>query len=125
MQRSHLAIVGLALTLSAVAAGAQAPSYKRDIPDSLAKRAKISEDSATAMAKKRVPKGEIQSVELEKEKGRLIYSFDMKVSGRSGVSEVNINAMTGKVVSVHHESAAAERKEAAQEKKDSAARKRP
>lgn len=97
---------------------AQEPSYKRDVPASLAKRAKISEDSAIAIAKRRVPKGEIQSLELEREKGRLIYSFDMKVPDHTGVQEVNVSAISGKVIAVEHESAAAEAKEAAAESKE-------
>lgn len=93
-------------------------SYKRDIPDSLAKLAKVSEESAAKTAQKRVPKGTIQSVELEREKGRLIYSYDMKVEGKSGGEEVNVDAKTGKLVRAFHESAAAEKKEAAAEKKE-------
>ena len=93
-------------------------SYKRDIPDSLQKLAKVSEESAAKTAQKRVPKGPIQSVELEREKGKLIYSYDMKVAGRSGVEEVNVDAMTGKVVRAFHVSEAAEKKESATEKKE-------
>jgi len=56
-------------------------------------------------------------VELEMEKGKLIYSYDLKTEGKSGADEVHVDAMTGKVMSVHHESAAMEKKEAAEEKK--------
>jgi hypothetical protein len=51
------------------------------------------------------------------EKGKLIYSYSLKGEGKSGTEEVNVSAMTGKVVGVMHESAAAEKKEAAEEKK--------
>ncbi len=50
--------------------------------------------------------------ELAREHGRLIYSFDVRVPGKSGISEVNVDARHGKVLDVHHESAAAEAKEA-------------
>ena len=57
-------------------------SYKKEIPDALAKKAKVTEDVASKAAMARVPKGEIQTVELEEEKGKLIYSYDIKVAGQ-------------------------------------------
>jgi uncharacterized membrane protein YkoI len=92
-------------------------SYKRDVPDSLAKVAKVSEDIAAATARARVPNGKIQSVELEREKGKLIYSYDIKTTGKSGIDEVNIDATTGKIITFAHESSAAEKKEAADDAK--------
>jgi len=65
-------------------------------------RATISGDSAMAVARRRVPNGRIRSGELEEEKGRLIYSFDMKVPGKAGIDEVNVDARTGAVVAVEH-----------------------
>jgi Predicted membrane protein len=60
----------------------------------------------------RVPNGSVSSEELERENGHLIYSFDVKVPGKSGIQEVNVNALSGKVLGVHHEGPAAEKKEA-------------
>jgi hypothetical protein len=97
--------------LFASGAGAQA-SYKRDIPDSLATQAKVSESAAAATAQRRVPKGKIQGVELERENGKLMFSYDIKTPGKSGIDEVNVDAITGKVIGFGHESAAAEKKEA-------------
>lgn len=111
-----VALAAAALAIAAVSASAQ-ETYKKDMPDSLAKRAKIAESIAAETAQKRVPKGKIEGVELEMEKGKLIYSYSLKTEGKSGTEEVNVNAMTGKVVGVMHESAAAEKKEAAEEKK--------
>ena len=53
--------------------------------------------------------GKIKSGELEKEKGKLIYSFDIRT--KNGIHEVNVDAMTGEVVEDSIESPAAERKE--------------
>lgn len=92
---------------------AQAPQYKRDVPDSLAKAATVTEMAATATAQKRIPKGTIQAMELERENGHLMYSYDFKVAGKSGIDEVNVDAMTGKVLHVAHEGRAQEKKEAA------------
>src|SRR5437764_12537686 len=111
----------LAIAMSA-RVNAQA-SYKKDIPDSLAKQAKITEATAAATAQARVPKGVIQGVELEKEKGKLIYSYDIKTTGKSGIDEVNVDALTGKIVAFAHESSADEKKEAAADAK--AAQKKP
>ena len=90
--------------------------YKKAIPDSLAKAAKISEETAATTARKRVPKGVIQAVELERENKKLIYSYELKVPGRSGVEEVNVDAVTGKILAAEHESPAAEKAEQAKDK---------
>lgn len=91
---------------------------KTDIPAALAREAKITLDSARAIATARVSNATIQSQELEREHGRLIYSFDMKVAGKAGITEVNVNARTGAVVGVSHEGPRTEAKEAAQERRE-------
>jgi uncharacterized membrane protein YkoI len=60
----------------------------------------------------------VRSEELERERGRLLYSFDLVVAGRSGVTEVEVDAKTGKVLGVHHESERQEKREAAREAKN-------
>jgi uncharacterized membrane protein YkoI len=100
-------------------------SYKKDLPDSLVKQAKITESAAAATAQARVPKGVIQGVELEKEKGRLIYSYDIKTAGKSGIDEVNVDATTGKIIAFGHESPADEKKEAAADAKAAKKTKKP
>jgi hypothetical protein len=59
--------------------------------------------------------GKIKSEELEKEKGKLIYSFDIQMP--DGVHEVNVDAMTGKIVEDSIENAQDEAKEAAEDAK--------
>ena len=115
-------LVVAAVGLAGASAGAQA-TYKREIPVSLAKEAKITEAAAAETAQKRFPNATIEGVELEREDGKLIYSYDMKTKGKSGVDEVNVDAVTGKIVSVSHESPVTEKKEAAAEAK--AAKKAP
>jgi len=82
----------------------------------LMKQAKVGEPAAAKLAVARVPNGQIQAVELESEDGRLIYSYEIKVPGQSGIEEVNVNAKTGEVVSSEHETPATEKREAQQEK---------
>ena len=93
------------------------PTHKKETQATLQKEAKISEETARATALKQVPNGTVKSSELEREKGKLIYSFDITVPGKSGVEEVNVNAIDGTVVGKEHESAKTEKKEAAAEKK--------
>jgi len=50
-------------------------------------------------------------IKITVEDGKLVFSFDLKVRGRPGVEEVQVDARTGAIVSVEHESAAAEAKE--------------
>ena len=81
--------------------------------------AKISmaDAQAKALARLKVASAEVASAELEIEQGCLVYSFDIKLAGKSGVEEVMIDAGTGKVVSQKHESSL---QEAAEKAKDNA-----
>jgi hypothetical protein len=72
---------------------------------------------ATQTALRRVPNGAVKSVELEREHGKLVWSFDVAQSGKSGVTEVQVDAVTGQVVSLKRESAAQEADEASAEAK--------
>jgi uncharacterized membrane protein YkoI len=79
------------------------PAYKRDVPARLAAQAKVSEDSARVIALQRVPGGTIQALELEREGGVLLYSWDIKVAGKPGITEVHVDALTGRILAVEHE----------------------
>lgn len=68
----------------------------------------------TALAKHR---GTIKSGELEKEHGKLVYSFDIQTS--EGIREVQVDAMTGEIVEDKVESAAEQAQEAAQGRQNS------
>jgi uncharacterized membrane protein YkoI len=125
MNRMSLTIlVAGAMAITAAPSFAQG-SYKKEIPDALAKKAKVTEDVAAKAAMARVPKGEIQTVELEEERGKLIYSYDIKVASKTGIDEVGVSAMTGKVVAYSHETPADEKKEAAADARAAAKKKKP
>jgi uncharacterized membrane protein YkoI len=113
---AQVASAQAAVPKAAAPAQAQA-SYKKDLPAALVKKAKIAEAKAAATAQAKVPTGKIQGVELEEENGKLMYSYDLKIPGKSGTEEVNVDAMTGAVIAVEHEDAAAEKKEADADKK--------
>jgi uncharacterized membrane protein YkoI len=80
--------------------------------------AKLSDDAARKLALERVKaKGAaIKSGGLEVEDGCLLYTYDVKVPGRKGYEEVYIDAGTGAVLKVGHESDAKEKAEHAADK---------
>jgi uncharacterized membrane protein YkoI len=84
----------------------------------LQKEAKISMDQAKEIALKHVKNGKIESSELERENGKLIYSFDIREAARKDVTEVNVDAMNGKIVAIEHESPKKEAIEKKQEAKE-------
>ena len=77
--------------------------------------AKINRASAERIALARVPGGRVKSGELEREHGLLIWSFDIAVRDSQNIREVQINAITGRLVSVTTETIADQAKEAAAE----------
>lgn len=79
---------------------------------------KITMEQARTTALKKAP-GTVKSEELENEHGKLIYSFDIS-TGKDAITEVNVDANTGRIVAVQQESAA---KEAAEAKKEAGEKK--
>jgi uncharacterized membrane protein YkoI len=77
---------------------------------------RITQADATRTALSAVPGGNVISAELESEHHQLIYSFDVAVPGKSGVEEVQVSAMTGRIVSLKHEGPLKEKVERAAEK---------
>lgn len=75
----------------------------------LAKQARITMEQAREIALKRAP-GAIEEEELEKEHGKLVYSFDIR-NEKDTLTEVQVNAKDGSIVSVEEEDAAMEAEE--------------
>jgi uncharacterized membrane protein YkoI len=86
-------------------------------PPSVSAEAKIAQDSAAKIALARVPGGTIESAELEKEHGKLVWSFDIASPNSRNITEVQVDAATGKVVAEEIETPQDEAAEAASEKK--------
>jgi uncharacterized membrane protein YkoI len=106
----------LAALLSLGSAASAQGTMKEEKPGLLAK-AKVTPEAARASALARVQGSTIQDQEIEYEDGKLVYSFDLKVAGKSGIEEVLVDALTGAIVSVEHESPKDEAAEAANEAK--------
>jgi len=82
----------------------------------LLKQARVTKHQAKKIALARVKRGTIKSAELEKENGVLIWSFDIARPGRKDVTEVWVDATTGKITAVDVETPLGEKKEAAEDK---------
>ena len=73
--------------------------------------AKVSRAEAEKIALTKVPGGTIKEGELEKEKARLIWSFDIVTPESPDITEVQVDALSGQVVAIEKESAAQQAKE--------------
>ena len=119
MKLTHL-ISTAALALVALGAPLVAQNAKITVKEEkpgLLARAKVTSDAAIATAQAKVPKGKLASAEIEEENGKLVYSFDFKTKGKSGIDEVNVDAVTGKFVAMEHETPKSEAKEKAADAK--------
>jgi uncharacterized membrane protein YkoI len=116
--KSQSPVPAKAQTRSAKHHKVKATAAAEESPAALQKEAKISESTARATALKEVPSGAVKKYELEREGGKLIYSYDISVPGKSGIEEVAVNAIDGSVVAHTHETAKKERAEAASEAKE-------
>jgi hypothetical protein len=64
----------------------------------LTKQAKISKTEAEHIALARVPHGSIKSAEIENEKGHLVWSFDISTHGTRNITEILVDAKSGKII---------------------------
>ena len=97
-------LTALTVFAALTCAGGRLAAQERNVPDSLAAKAKITEDSARAIALKRVP-GDVQGVTLTKSgKSSLVYTFKVERKGRTGLTDVVVSASSGKVLAVRRES---------------------
>ena len=112
LARSILSItitLGLGLALASEADETQAQ---------LRAQAKIGREEAAKTALATVPSGKIKSAELEKEHGKLIWSFDISMPRSKNITEVQVDAKTGAIVSTKVETPQEQAKEAAADKKE-------
>jgi hypothetical protein len=83
----------------------------------LVKQAKITKAQAEQIALAKVSRGIVKSAEIENEKGRLVWSFDIARPGTHDITEILVDAKTGKIISTQSESPGDQAKEAAADKK--------
>jgi uncharacterized membrane protein YkoI len=88
-----------------------------DKQQKLQAEAKITKGDAERIALAQAPNGSIKEGELEKEKGRLVWSFDITTPGSRDTTEVQVDAQSGQVVSVTKETPEREKQEKKEEAK--------
>jgi uncharacterized membrane protein YkoI len=107
----------LSLTLGLVAGFAAAAFASQPTEAELMKQAKIKKAEAEQIALAKVSHGIVKSAEIEKEKGHLVWSFDIARPGTHDITEILVDAKTGKIISIQTESPRDQAKEAAADKK--------
>ncbi len=101
--------------LAAFAASTAAAAHESQA--TLKREAKVTEATAQKTALANAPGGTIRSTELEKEPGRLIWSFDIATPRSQNVTEVQVDATSGNIVSTQIEPPADQAKEATADRK--------
>ena len=83
-------------------------------------QAKITKAEAQKIALDKVPGGTIKEGDIEKEKGKLLWSFDIATPGTKDITEVQVDAMTGAVIDIAKETVADQEKEKKEDAKGKA-----
>ena len=104
-------ITGGALLMAQPAVAQKESEQEREAK--LARQARVTKEQAQETALKRAP-GNVESAELEREHKRLVYSFDIR-NAKGTIDEVQVSAITGKIVRVEHEN---KQQEAAEKRAD-------
>ena len=109
MKRPVVIALAIFVALAALAqAQASVPKHTHD---------KVDFEVAKGTAQHKVPKGILTSHDLVHEHGHLVYSFWFVEAGKSGSKEVDVDAESGKVVKVKHESVESAQKERVKDEK--------
>jgi uncharacterized membrane protein YkoI len=107
--KNKLIISGiLAAIIAVVAVGC---ATEKSEQAELQAQAKITKEQAQQTALAKAPSGTVKEAELEKEKGKLIWSFDIATPGSKDIAEVGVDAITGNVVSVEKKTPEQQKKE--------------
>lgn len=82
----------------------------------LLKQARVTKHQAKKIALARVKRGAIKCVELEKENGVLIWSVDIAQPPNKDLTDVWVDATTGRITAVEIETPITEKREVAEQK---------
>ena len=81
-------------------------------------QARISKADAEKTALAKVPGGTVKESDIEKENGKLVWSFDISIPNSPDIMEVQVDALTGEVISAEKESPAKQAKEKEEDAKE-------
>ena len=96
--------------------GAFAIAQAKPTEAELINQAKVKRNEAQRIALKQAPQGTIKSAEIENERGKLVWSFDISTPGTRDITEVLVDANNGAILSVAKETAKQQAAEAKAEK---------
>ena len=108
------------LASPALGAAVVVPAVAFAVTHDLQSEVRIPKARATRIALDAAKGGTVRSTELERERGHVVWSFDIARKGESGITEVLVDAKNGDIVAKSHESPASEANEARSEKAESA-----
>jgi len=112
MKLSKRSIVALALAASCACFNLWAQEPEAE----LLEQAAVTKHQAKQIALAKVKGGKIKCVELKNVNGALIWSVDVMQSGKKDITDVWVDARTGKITAVNIETPTFERTEVAEEK---------
>ena len=104
-------IIGGILAATLVAVGLSGCETEKSEQAELQAQAKVTKAQAQATALAQVPNSTVKEGELEKEKGKLIWSFDLTTIDSKDITEVAVDAITGDVIAVEKETPEQQKKE--------------
>jgi uncharacterized membrane protein YkoI len=107
----HIKSITAVLLSITLVAGLSGCATEEQREAKLQSQAKVTRAEAERLALAQVPGGTIKEGELEKEKGKLIWSFDIATPGKSEITEIHLDALTGQLAGREIESATKEAKE--------------
>jgi uncharacterized membrane protein YkoI len=93
----------LVIATALLATGITGCATEKQEQAKLTANARIAKAEAEKIALAKVPGGIIKEGEIEKEKGKVIWSFDIITPDTKDITEVAVDAMTGEVVAVDKE----------------------
>jgi hypothetical protein len=91
-------------------------SWAQQSETELLKQARVTKHQAKKIALARVRRGAIKCVELQKENGVLIWSVDIAQPPKKDLTDVWVDAATGKITAVEVETPITEEKEVVEQK---------
>ena len=111
MSTKRTVMLGLVLCVGTFAITQAKPTQTE-----LINQAKVKKSEAQRIALERAPQGRVKSAEIEKERGKLVWSLDISTPGTRDITEVLVDANTGAILSVAKETLKQQAAEANAEK---------
>ena len=116
MNRNALVVLSIA-TCMVIGLGATAVLAASPAVNAGENKTSVTQRDAEKIALARVPGGVIESAKLETESKKQIWSVDVKMPKSKNITEVHIDASSGKVLSVQIETPEQQAKEAEADRK--------